>query len=53
MLCKGEVWCLRQNELDILEKTQTALMRKILRTNLLHNLRMKYSIDKVGLKKKY
>ena len=50
MLFGNEVWSLRQNEFDIQERTERAMVRGICRMNLSDRLKIKFLIDKLGLK---
>ena len=51
MLCGREVWCLRQDELDILKRTERAMVRAICGVKLSNRFKSKSLIDRFGLKK--
>ena len=51
MLFGSEVWCLRQNELDILKRTETTMVRAICGVKLSDRFKSKSLIDRLGFKK--
>ena len=50
MLYRSETWCLRENEISILRKTEKAMMRAMFRENIIEKRRSQELIGLLGLK---
>ena len=50
MQCGSETWCLRENEMAILRRTEKAMMRAMCGTKIIHKRRSQELMSLLGLK---